>query len=125
MNRSDIMAQRAALVEEAIALAKAGKRTEAQQANAVLRDFDRQWSISRFEYALGTRRQFWCAKYFYDGLVVLVTEHDIFLDGVRVIYETGPLGDSDYRMAEAARGVHQIALAALESSSPSRQGSSK
>ena len=67
------------------------------------------------ESLLGEQVWIWCARYIYAGNLVGVNEHDIELNDVFIVYETGGLQDSKFKDAQPLpSGAFFIRTAAIE-----------
>ena len=68
------------------------------------------------ESLLGQYIQVWCLNYIYAGKLIGVNTHDVVLAEAVVVYETGKLGDKQFKLAESA-GVEELFIrtSAIES----------
>jgi hypothetical protein len=73
-----------------------------------------------FEAMLGEKIQVWCMIYIYAGTLVGINDDHIELRDARVVYETGPLQDTNWKDAQPTKGTLRIMKQAIESWSEGR-----
>jgi hypothetical protein len=73
-----------------------------------------------FDVMLGEKIQVWCGVYIYAGVLAGVNDDHIELTSASVVYETGELGASTWRDAQAVRGTLRVMKQAIESWSDGR-----
>lgn len=56
-----------------------------------------------------------CTNYFYAGKLVGVNEKCVRLDGAKLVYETGPWGDANWKDAQTLGDGHYVMISAIES----------
>lgn len=64
---------------------------------------------------IGKRLTFFCGNYIYTGLLTGVNETCVLLTSAAIVYETGPLGDNEWKDAQPLPGEWYIQLGWVES----------
>ncbi len=64
---------------------------------------------------LGKTVTFFCMNYFYTGELGGVNDTCVKLDNPKIVYETGPWGDVDWKDAQSLPGSIYIQTSAIES----------
>ena len=67
------------------------------------------------ESLIGETVVIWCFNYIYSGRLTGVNASDILLTDAKVVYETGPLCDPDFKDAQPLPHDWYIRTAAIES----------
>ena len=69
-----------------------------------------------FEALLGKKIAVWCLNYIYAGTLIGASDHDIILEGAKVVYETGDLEEKGFQDAQPLPGKEwRIRTGAIES----------
>lgn len=64
---------------------------------------------------IGERVTLFCANYIYTGKLVGVNDSDVLLQDAAIVYETGPLGDKQWKDAQPLPGPWYVRTSFVES----------
>lgn len=64
---------------------------------------------------LGERVTLFCLNYIYTGNLVGVNDTCVLLENAGIVYETGPLGDKDWKDCQSLPGPWYVQMSAIES----------
>jgi len=67
------------------------------------------------EGLLGGKIAVWCCNYIYSGILIGVSDSEIKLTDASVVYETGPLGEEQFKLSEKLPSDWHVRKSAIES----------
>ena len=68
-----------------------------------------------FEALIGEVITVWCVNYIYTGKLTAISDSTIKLESPKVVYETGPLLETEWENAQALPNCWYVQVAAIES----------
>jgi len=73
-----------------------------------------------FQAMLGEQISLWCGVYIYTGKLAGVNADHLELDEPKIVYETGELGASEWKDAQALPSPWRVMLQGIESWGPGK-----